>query len=288
MLDVQFLNDKASKLMLFLKKVKKILQNGKDAFLTTPMYPDRTQYYLISAFNELEEINCHLLKEITGEKTKGNCTEKVAKEGVFSEKTNRAFIDFSRYIKSIMEEKYRYSPQELYVLASDITGTLSDRFIKELAGVVKELKAKEPELTVPVNMKKLQNNAKAVKSAVRKVSNFLNFPLDEFRDSPLFQDRSRYFAVVTADSSLWICRHILRKAGKKPDKNCFKQLAQEGFISEETAEKLSILVEQRDRLADPSAEYDPEYLYRLLKETTPYFLTFLTEISKSLVKKKPS
>ncbi|WP_456383660.1 DUF86 domain-containing protein [Persephonella sp.] len=285
MLDVQFLNDKASKLVLFLKKASKILSTDREEFMKVRMYPDRVQYYLISAFNELEEINCHLLKEITGEKSKGRCTEKIAGEGVFSEKINRVFLDFSKYIQNTVEGKYSYSPEEIYLTGKEITSTLLDRFIKELSSVVKELKSKEPKLKIPVNVKKLQDHAKAIKSAVRKISNFINVPEEEFKSTPLFIDRARYFAVVLSDSSLWICRHILRKAGKKPEKQCFKQLADEGFISGETARGVWEIVQHRDIFADPSKEFDTDKLYRLLKENLKYFLDFLTEVSRALVKK---
>jgi len=286
MLDVQFLNEKASKLILFLKKARNILEKGREEFLKNPMYPDRVQYYLISAYNELEEINCHLLKQITGEKSKGRCTEKIGEEGIFSEKINRILQEYSGYMKHLVEGAYTVSPEKLYVLATEIVNTLTDRFIKELSATVKELKSTEPELTVPVNVKKLQNHGKAIKSAVRKISNFLNVSPEEFSATPLFIDRARYFAVVLADSSLWICRHILRKAGKKPEKECFRQLSQEGFISEETAKKIEQIVKNRDIFADPSRNIDSKKLYKLLKENIGYFLQFLTEISRSLVKKR--
>ncbi len=284
MIDIQFLNEKASKLILFIKKAEKIISAGKENFLSAPMYPDRVQYYLISAYNELEEIACHILKEITGEKSKGNCTKKLAEEQIFSEKINRTLKDFSKYIQSIMENKYSYTPEELYITAKDITNTLKEKFIKELAGVVKEIKEKEPKLTVPVNIKKVQTHAKAVKSSVRKISNFINFPEEEFINTPLFIDRARYFSVVMIDSSLWICRHILRKAGKKPQKNCFKQLSEEGIISEETAEHISQITQHRDTFADPSKDFDPKKLYQLLKQNISYFLNFINEISRYLVK----
>ncbi len=285
MLDIQFLNDKASKLVLFLKKADKILKNGEEKFLKIPMYPDRTQYYLISAYNELEEICCHLLKEVTGEKHKGGCVEKIAKEQLFSEKINRVLLDFSSYIKGVMESNYKYTPKEIYIIGSQITTTLLNTFIKELSSVVKKIKAKEPQLSIPVNVKKLQDHAKAIKSSVRKISNFLNFPKEEFTGTPLFIDRARYFSVVLIDSSLWICRHILRKSGKKVGKNCFFQLYEEGFINKETAENMEILSGYRDIFADPTKEFDPEELYKLLKKTVPYFLSFLSEISKAIFKK---
>ncbi|NPA12446.1 MAG: DUF86 domain-containing protein [Aquificae bacterium] len=284
MLDTQLLNEKASKLILFLKKIKKILQSGKEVFLSTPMYPDRTQYYLISAYNELEEIACHLLKEITKEKTKGNCVDRIIQEGVFSEKINRVLLDFKEYIESITKGQ-TVPPEQLYTLSTEIVNTLPTIFIKELATVVKELKEKQPQLKIPVNLKKLNDHGKAVKSAVRKASNFVNTTEEDFENNPLFIDRARYFAVVMADSTLWICRHILRKMGKKVSKDCFKQLIEEGIIKPETGEKVSKIVSIREKLADPTQEIPPKELYHTLKETLPYFLQFLTEVSSYLVKK---
>jgi len=46
MLDIEFLNEKATKLKSALKKIKQIIDFGEDAFLKTPMYPDRVKYYL--------------------------------------------------------------------------------------------------------------------------------------------------------------------------------------------------------------------------------------------------
>ena len=288
MLDIQLLNQKASKLILFLKKADKILKSGKDTFVSTPMYPDRVQYYLISGYNELEEIACHLLKEIIGEKTKGHCAEKLANQQIFSEKINRVLINYHNYIQSIMEEKFSLSSEELYVVAKEITDTLINLFIKELAAVVKELKAKQPELAIPVNLKKVEKQAKAVKAAVRKISNFLNFPEEEFVKTPLFIDRARYFAVVLIDSSLWICRHIVRKLGEKAGKgkDCTNKLHQLGIISENTAVKMGEIIQYRDIFADPTAEFDPHKLYRLLKENLPAFLDFVKEIAKAIFKKK--
>ncbi|MDQ7055795.1 MAG: hypothetical protein Q9M89_04650 [Persephonella sp.] len=154
------------------------------------------------------------------------CVKRVVHEQLFSEKINRVLNDFSKYIADVMENRNSYSPEELFITAGEIVKSLRERFIKELASVVKEIKEKEPQLTVPVNIKKLQTHAKAIKSSVRKISNFISFSEEEFVNTPLFIDRARYFSVVLTDSSLWICRHILRKSGKKPEKSCISNSLQ--------------------------------------------------------------
>lgn len=286
MIDIKYLNEKASKLVLFLKKLDKILKNGKEAFVSTPMYYDRAQYYLISGYKELEEIACHILKEITGEKTKGKCISKLAQEQIFSEKINRTLIDFEGFITKILEKNYEFSPEKTYAIAKDIVDTMLNLFLKELAAVVKEIKKKEPKLAIPVNLKKVEEQAKAIKATVRKISNFISFPEEEFVKTPLFIDRARYFAVVLTDSSMWICRHILRKLGERAGKNCLEKLAEKGVISKETAKKMKNITQYREIFVDPTAEFEPKKLYRILKENLPAFLEFIREISVAIFKKK--
>jgi Protein of unknown function DUF86. len=97
MLDIEFLNEKATKLKSALKKIKQIIDFGEDAFLKTPMYPDRVKYYLIILYDELEAIACHILSNYYNDKIKENCIEKLSKDTIFSEKLNRIFADFNEF-----------------------------------------------------------------------------------------------------------------------------------------------------------------------------------------------
>ncbi len=282
MLDVQFLNERAKKLRSALKKVKQIIDLGKETFVSTPMYPDRVQYYMVIAYDELEKIACHIYSEATGEKISENCLEKISQTDIFSGKINRAIQDFIKFKKDLFESNFKYSPEQMYFTVKNILDSLYEPFIKELGKVVKELKEKQPKLAIPVNLKKVNQQAKAVKSELKKIETLLKYPEEEFIKSEYAIDRGRYFAVVTIDSALWICRHIARQLKLKPSKNCFENLYKAGVLKKETAEKLEKIASYRDIFVNPEKEVNPQELYKILKEDFPVFLEFIKEISKAI------
>ncbi len=286
MLDIEFLNKKASKFITFIKKTKKILENGLEEFVKTPIYVDRGEYYILSAYNELEEIACYLLKKVSNIKQKENCLEKLAKEQIFSEKINRAILDLVELRKNLFENAFKYPAEKLYPLLKDITDNLSDNFLKELASLVKELKEKEPKLKVPVNLKKVNEQAKAIKGAKNKLKTFLNYSEDEFISSDYAVDRTRYYLVVAIDGALWICRHLARKLGLKAGKNCFDLLNKEGYISDDVASFLSELASIRDKLVNPEEEIDKKYLYQLIANKLEYFEKYIKEVAEIIFKGK--
>ncbi len=286
MIDTKFLNEHATKLRSALKKTKQIIDRGLDEFLKTPMYPDRAKYYIIIAYDELDKIACHLLRNITKEKLKENCLKKLVEEKVFSARINRALEDFVNFRKKLFEENFNYSDRELYAFLKQIIDELYEPFIKELAKVVKELKEKEPKLAIPVNMIKVSQQASAIKSNLKKIEVFLKYPQEEFINSPYALDRARYFSVVLIDSALWICRHISRAAKLPGSKECFLNLAKHGIISENTARKLQKIADMREILVDPTREIDAKEFYKRLKEDFSAFLDFIKEAVKSIYGKK--
>ncbi len=286
MLDIQFLNERAKKLRSALKKVKQIIDQGLEEFSSVPMYPDRVQYYMVIAYDELEKIACHVYQEATGEKVSDNCLEKISKTDIFSGKINRAIQDFIKFKKDLFESNFKYSPEEMYFTVKNILDSLYEPFIKELSLVVKELKEKQPKLAIPVNLKKVNQQAKAIKSELKKIDTLLKYPQEEFIKSDFAIDRGRYFAVVTIDSALWICRHIARQLKLKPSKNCFENLHKAGILKKETAEKLEKISSLRDLYSNPEKPVDPKKLYKTLKEDFPVFIDFIKEISKAIFGKK--
>ena len=286
MIDTKFLNEHATKFRSALKKTKQIIDRGLDEFLKTPMYPDRAKYYIIIAYDELDKIACHLLRNITKEKLKENCLEKLLEEKVFSARMNRALEDFVNFKKKLFEENFNYSDRELYTFLKELIDELYEPFIKELAKVVKELKEKEPKLSIPVNMIKVSEQAGAIKSTLKKIDVFLKYPKEEFIKSPYAIDRSRYFAVVLIDAALWICRHVSRAAKLPRSKECFINLGEHGIISKQTAEKLQRIANMRENLVDPTKKIDLEEFYDMLKNDFPAFLDFIKEVVKSIYGKK--
>lgn len=285
MLNIEYLNEKATKINSALKKISKILEFGEEVFLKTPMYPDRVKYYLVILYDELEAIACHLLSNIFNEKVKENCLEKLSQEGIFSEKLSRIFQDFVNFKKKLFEENFSYSDKELFYLSNEIVSTLQNFFLKELSQIVKQLKEKQPKLTVPVNLVKLNHHASVIKAEIKRLTPFRSMTEEEFINNPFAVDRSRYFLVVAIDSALWICRHMVRQLGIKPDKNCFNAMKEKGVIDSQLAEKIFQVVSLRDTLADPTKDVDKKFLYNLVKSDFEKIMDeYLKQISKFLFK----
>ena len=282
MLDIEFLNEKATKIKTSIKKVSEILNLGKEEFIKRPIYPDRAQYYMLFAYDELDKISCYILKKVANISKKENCLIDLANEKIFSEKVNRVLIDFYNFRKTLFENSFEYPPDKLYPLAKNIVDTLSITFIKELANLVKELKAKEPKLKYPVNLKKLNEHAKNIKSTVKKLKTFSKYSYEDFEKSPLFIDRTRYYLVVLIDLALWVCKHLSRKMGIKARKDCFIGLLEKDVLDRDVAYFLQSLADLRNNLANPEEKIDTKLLYRALTEKLDYFEKFIKSIAKAI------
>ncbi len=283
MLDIEFLNEKATKVNSTIKKISQIIDLGEETFLKTPMYPDRVKYYLIILYDELEAISCHILSNYTGEKIKENCLKNLVKESIFSEKLNRIFLDFINFRENLLKENFNYKEEHLYHFTKEIVSTLKESFLKELSVVVKQLKEKQPKLAIPVNLIKVNHHASTIKSEIKRLKTFSNMDFDSFKNSKFAIDRSRYFIVVAIDSALWICRHIARNLKLKPSKNCFLLLSEKNCLEKSLAQKLEEVAKLRDKLADPKEDIDINLLYNLVKEDFEAMMdSYIKALSKML------
>lgn len=284
MVDIEFLNQKATKLKSALKNIRAIVDKGEEVFLSTPMYPDRVKYYLIIAYDFLEEISCHILKEMGHKVEKGKCLEEISKIDIFSEKLNRTFGDFVWFRSKLFEEKFSYSEKELYHLTKDILSTIDSMFINELALLVKQLKQKAPKLKIPVNLVKINKNLSTMKGEVKRIHTFKSMSPQEFYNSQFAVDRTRYFLTVYIDAASWICRHIARQL-KITAKNCFQALVEKGILSKETGESLHRIADKKEDLANPITPVDTGWLYNLIFELDKITDNFIKELSNSLLEK---
>ena len=281
-LDIKFLNDKASKVKTYLKKINQILFLGEEEFKDKPIYPDRTKYYLVILKDEIEQISCHILTVLYGKNFKENCIKKITEEEIFDPKLSRSLLDLNNFINQLMEKNLNYEPENMYSVVKDIISTLDKMFIPQLSKLVKELKEKQPSLKIPVNIKRVQQNISAIISNVKKLDTFLKYDKEEFLNSPLFLDRSKYFLVVAIDGAIWICKHILRKLGDKPDKNCFLKLKEKNILDEETAQYLNELYNFREKLANPTEDVSKEKIYFFTVNAKKYFNSFIKEVIKAI------
>lgn len=276
MIDIEYLNERATKIKSTLKKLKQIIDFGEEIFIKTPMYPDRTKYYLMLLYDELEKVACHLLK------IKENCLQKLTEEQLFSAKLTRTFLDLIHLREKLFQENFSYSDKELYSFTKELYTTLDNLFLKELATVVKELKEKEPKFAININIKKFNQYLNAINSSLHKLKTFQNYKEEEFKNSSYAIDRTRYYLVMIIDSINWICRHIVRQANLKLSSNCLQTLAENNFISEETGKKLQEIVSLKDILADPTKDIDTAKLYEILISIKDYSTQFLKEVIKKI------
>ena len=284
--DTKFLNEKASKAKTFIKKIKQILDLGEREFSSNPMYPDRTKYYLIVLSDELEQIACHILEVYFQEKFNDNCLKKLALEEILDAKLSRSLYDLANLKETLLKENMVYTPENMYHTVLDIISTLDNLLIPELAQILKQLKEKQPKLKVDVNLKKINQHISAIKSNLSKLDTFLKYGEEEFTNSPMFLDRSRYFIVVIIDSSLWICRHLIRKLGEKTKDKCFYKLVEKNIIDSETARVLEYFALNREVFANPTKEIDAKEFYSNLKLAKTAYVSFVKNVLKFVLGKE--
>ncbi len=283
--DTKFLNEKASKAKTFIKKIKQILELGEEEFSKNPMYPDRTKYYLIVLSDELEQIACHILEVYFQQKFNEKCLEKLALEEILDAKLSRSLYDLYKLKENLLKEGLVYTPENMYHTVLDIISTLDKLLIPQLAQILKELKEKQPSLKIPVNLKKVNQHISAIKSNLSKLDTFLKYSEEEFINSPMFIDRSRYFIVVVIDSSLWICKHVLRKLGERKVDSCFNKFYEKGILDKETANILDYFASNRDLFADPTKDIDLHEFYTKLKLSKKAYNEFVNKILKFILGK---
>lgn len=278
--DTKFLNKKAAKAKTFIKKIKQILSLGEEEFSKNPMYSDRTKYYLVVLTDELEQIACHILEVYFQQKFNEKCLEKLASEEILDAKLSRSLYDLYKLKETLLKENMVYTPENMYHTVSDIISTLDKLLILELAQILKELKEKRPSLKVPVNFKKVNQHISTIKSNLLKLDTFLKYPEEEFLNTPMFIDRSRYFIVVITDSSLWICRHLLRKLGERKTDDCFYKLWEKNIIDKDTADLLGYFASNRELFANPTKNINLKEFYTKLKLSKDIYIKFIKSILK--------
>lgn len=285
MIDVNFLNEKATKLKSGIKSINTILGKGENEFVNTPMYPDRIKYYLITIYDILNDISCHLLKEIDRDKfNRESCIEDITKIDIFSEKMNRTLTDFINFRRKLFESGFSYSERELFYLSKDIVETIDNLFIKELARVVRDMKEKYPRLKIPVNLVKINKNLSVMKGEVKRLQTFKNLSFEEFSKDRFAIDRARYFLTAYIDSGLWVCRHIARQV-KIQTKRCFLGLSERGIISVDIADTFQQIADNREILANPIQHIDLNWLYDVIHKLPSLTDRFIRELSNSILEK---
>jgi len=255
--------------------LKKNLEIPKEEFVKNKLVQDRVRIDFNLAFESTMRV-CRHLSAVYGVKTSSkDCLPKIAQYmGLpFAEKLRK----FSEFYFRYRDLKDTVSPEELYdFLKENLV------LFKEFArGVVEHIKKTTGNYLL-IDFDLLNEKAKFIKDSVKKIDFVLSQGEEEFKKTPMYYDRVKYFYQVAYDSLFDICKHLAPKFGiKKFGDDCLTKMVERGVISEnyyETVLKMTIL---KNKLIS-TWEVSPEELYKSLSELNDKFIPVLREISKSL------
>ncbi|HID65713.1 MAG TPA: DUF86 domain-containing protein [Aquificaceae bacterium] len=255
--------------------MKKNLEISKEEFVKNKLVRDRVRIDFNLAFESTMRV-CRHLSAVYGIRTSSkDCLSKVGQFiGLpFAEKL-KEFADF--YFK-YRDLKNVVSPEELYDFLKE-----NLLVFKEFARGVIEYIKKTTGNYLLIDFELLNEKAKFIKDSVKKIDFVISQGFEEFKETPMYYDRVKYFYQVAYDSLFDVCKHLAPKFGiKKFGDDCLTKMVEKGIIPEsyyETVLKMSLL---KNKLIS-TWEVSPEELYNSLKELNKEFIPILREISNSL------
>ncbi len=255
--------------------LKKNLEIPKEEFVKNKLVQDRVRIDFNLAFESSMRV-CRHLSAVYGIKTSSkDCLYKVAQFiGLpFAEDLKK----FSEFYFKYRDLKESVSPEELYdFLKNNLV------LFKEYARGVVEFIKKTTENYLLIDFELLNEKAKFVKDSVKKIDFVLKQGIEEFKKTPMYYDRVKYFYQVAYDSLFDICKHLAPKFGiKKFGDDCLTKMVEKGIIPQEYYETVLKMTLLKNKLIS-TWEVSNEELYNSLKELNNKFPVILREISKSL------
>ncbi len=257
--------------------LKKNLEIPKEEFVKNKLVQDRVRIDFNLAFESSMRV-CRHLSAVYGVKTSSkDCLYKIAQHiGMpFAEELKK----FSEFYFKYRDLKDAVSPEELYDFLKN------NLFLfKEYARWIVEYIKKTTGNYLLIDFDLLNEKAKFIKDSVKKIDFVLKQGLDEFKKTPMYYDRVKYFYQVAYDSLFDICKHLAPRFGiKKFGDDCLTKMVEKGVIPEEYYETVLKMMLLKNKLIS-TWEVSNEELYNSLRELNPKFPEVLREISKSLKK----
>ena len=255
--------------------LKKNLEIPKEEFVKNKLVQDKVRIDFNLAFESSMRV-CRHLSAVYGIKTSSkDCLYKVAQFiGLpFAEELQK----FSEFYFKYRDLKESVSPGELYdFLKNNLV------LFKEYARGVVEFIKKTTGNYLLIDFDLLNEKAKFVKDSVKKIDFVLKQGIEEFKKTPMYYDRVKYFYQVAYDSLFDICKHLAPKFGiKKFGDDCLTKMVEKGIIPQDYYETVLKMTLLKNKLIS-TWEVSNEELYNSLKELNDKFPVILREISKSL------
>ncbi|WP_461832546.1 HepT-like ribonuclease domain-containing protein [Aquifex sp.] len=255
--------------------LKKNLEIPKEEFVKNKLVQDRVRIDFNLAFESSMRV-CRHLSTVYGVKTSSkDCLYKLAK---FME------LPFAEELKKFSEFYFRYRDMKESVSPEELYDFLKNNLIlfKEYArGVIEYIKKTTGNFLL-IDFDLLNEKAKFVKDSVKKIDFVLSQGIEEFKKTPMYYDRVKYFYQVAYDSLFDICKHLAPKFGiKKFGDDCLTKMVEKGIIPDSYYDTVFKMMLLKNKLIS-TWEVSPEELYNSLKELNDKFIPVLREISNSL------
>jgi len=257
--------------------LKKNLSVPKEEFLKNKLIQDKVRVDFNLAFENTMRV-CRHLSAVYGVKTTSkDCLVKIGELVGFPNAEELARL--SEFYFKYRDLKEGIPPEELYeFLRKNLL------LFKEFARSVVEYVKKTTGNYLLIDFDMLNEKAKFIKDSVKKIDFVLSQGKEEFKRTPMYYDRVKYFYQVAYDSLFDICKHLAPKFGiKKFGDDCLTKMVEKGVIPDNYYEKVLKMTLLKNKLIS-TWEVSPEELYESLKELNPSFLPILREISTHLKK----
>ena len=255
--------------------LKKNLSLPREEFTRNKLVLDRVRIDFNLAFESCMRVCRHISAVMNLKTSSKDCLVKTADAvGMKESQKLRDFIDF--YFK-YRDLKDAVSPEELYTFLKE-----NLHLFKEYARAVVEHIKRTTGNHLLIDFDLLKEKSRHIKDSVKKIEFVLSQGEEEFREKPMYYDRTKYFYQVAYDSLYDICTHLAPKFGiKKFGDDCLSKMVEAGVIPQDYYMDVFKMTNLKNRLIS-TWEVPPEELYSSLKEIVPRFEPVVKEISKSL------
>ncbi len=255
--------------------LKKNLNLPREEFTRNKLVLDRVRIDFNLAFESCMRVCRHISAVMNLKTSSKDCLVKTADAvGMKESQKLRDFIDF--YFK-YRDLKDAVSPEELYTFLKE-----NLHLFKEYARAVVEHIKRTTGNHLLIDFDLLKEKSRHIKDSVRKIEFVLSQGEEEFREKPMYYDRTKYFYQVAYDSLYDICTHLAPKFGiKRFGDDCLSKMVEAGVIPQDYYMDVFKMTNLKNRLIS-TWEVPPEELYSSLKEIVPRFEPVVKEISKSL------
>lgn len=254
------------------KDLIKNLKLTKEAFVSNKLVIDKVRTDFNIAF-ESSMRPCRHISQVLNIKTTKHCLYELSEAlGFEFAKDMRNFSEFYinyRDLKNPIDPGYLYDFLNSHVI-------LFKSYAEAIINYIK--KTTNNYLLIDYDL--LNEKAKHIKEAIKKIEFVISQPEEEFLSKPMYFDRVKYFYQVAYDALFDICRHLGPKFKfKHPSDDCLVVMAQANILQNPSiAYKMMRL---KNKLIT-TWEVDHKELYYTLKELLPYFDIYVKEFASYL------